>query len=67
MNPFLESQLDLVPGEITEAVHRQWMLVQVPIALGLAAILFLGFMMLLEGGTSGPTFAILNQAIEFYL
>ena len=62
-----ESQLDLVPGEITEPAHRQWMLIQVPVALGLAAILFLGLMVLLERGISGPTFAILSQAIDFYL
>ena len=62
-----EAQLDLLPGEITEPIHRKWMLFQVPVALGLAAILFLGMMIVIEGGLSGPTFVILNQAIEFYL
>ena len=60
-----ESDRGLAIGEVTEAIHRIWLLKRIPQALALASLLFLGFMVVVEGGITGPTFQILRQALGF--
>ena len=62
-----EAQWDLAVGGITEPKHRNWVLVRVPLALGVAALAFLVLMTLVEGGIEGPTFTILREALGKYL
>ena len=50
------------PLEIVQRRHRSWLLPRVPLVLALAAVMFCGSMLLIEGGFSGPTFAILQQS-----
>lgn len=60
-----ESTHALATGEIASTPHRRWLFKRVPLALAVAAVLFLGMMTVIERGTSGPTFAILAKAFAF--
>jgi uncharacterized membrane protein len=56
-----EHQQALAPGGITAPDQRRWMLIMIPLALLVAAVLFFSGMTLVEGGFSGPTFIILGE------
>ena len=61
-----EQMLSLAALEISEKSHRHWLLLRIPLVLAVAAVMFCSMMLLIEGGLSGPTFAILRQsAINF--
>ena len=60
-----EKSASLLPQEMIGRDHREWLLRRVPLSLGMASALFLGLMAILEGGTHGPTFMILLDALPF--
>ena len=56
-----ENHHALAPGGISGASHRRWMFSMVPVALFIAAGLFLSTMAIIEGGFAGPTYTILSE------
>ncbi len=56
-----EKNAGLAVGEITGNSHIKWVFKRIPQTLIFAALLFLGFMVILEQSISGPTFQILAE------
>ena len=51
-------------GAITTTAARRWLLIRVPLVLGVAAAMFLSVMAVYERGFSGPAYTLLFETLR---